>query len=171
MNQGGVTYNLEKINVHESFNDEISLENDIALLKVDRDIDLNDKISLIPLEMEDVPAGSKVFSAGWGQTTSDKGPASNDLQFLSMTTINTEICRNHFVTENEPVFDSNICTQPTGGQGTCAGDSGGPLVYNGKLVGILSWGLICGGRDPEVYVRVSAFQPWIDSHMDEEYLI
>ena len=51
---------------------------------------------------------------------------------------------------------------------SCHGDSGGPLVtagINRRLVGIVSWGIGCGGgRDfPGIYTRVSAYSGWIRS--------
>jgi len=39
-------------------------------------------------------------------------------------------------------------------------DYGGPLVANNKLVGMYSWGGICGDI-PDVYTKVSALCDWI----------
>lgn len=48
---------------------------------------------------------------------------------------------------------------------TCQGDSGGPLVAGTgaqrRLVGVVSWGIDCGGRTPGVYTRVSAYTPFL----------
>lgn len=43
----------------------------------------------------------------------------------------------------------------------CNEDHGHPLVYQNNLVGILSFASICNGSPP-VYVRVSAYVPWIN---------
>lgn len=52
------------------------------------------------------------------------------------------------------------------------GDGGGPLVCptmddsNSYIqVGIVSWGIGCGGDIPGVYVNVTHFRPWIDREM------
>lgn len=38
------------------------------------------------------------------------------------------------------VFSNFLGFDQTGGQGTCSGDSGGPAIYNGKVVGVTSFG-------------------------------
>lgn len=54
---------------------------------------------------------------------------------------------------------------------SCAGDSGGPLQMfpsNSKVatvVGVVSYGMGCGGRLPGVYTRVAHYVKWIESYV------
>ena len=69
--------------------------------------------------------------------------------------------RSDFVTANM------ICAgESSGAHDACYGDSGGPLfVRNGgkvKQVGIVSWGLGCGGVDTYgVYTRLGNYSDWV----------
>ncbi|XP_039765809.1 chymotrypsin-2-like isoform X2 [Pararge aegeria] len=47
------------------------------------------------------------------------------------------------------------------GWGRLSGDSGGPLIEDGKIVGVVSWGVPCAKGFPDVYSRVFTFKDWI----------
>jgi hypothetical protein len=68
------------------------------------------------------------------------------------------------------VSDGMVCAgYENGGKNACFGDSGGPLMIpmaaapGWKQVGVVSWGPgSCGSAQrPNVYTRISAYQPWI----------
>ncbi|WP_267973800.1 trypsin-like serine protease [Streptomyces parvulus] len=43
------------------------------------------------------------------------------------------------------------------GVSACEGDSGGPLAQNGRVIGVVSWGVAsCNGRYPSVHTNVAA---------------
>ncbi len=71
------------------------------------------------------------------------------------------------------IADTEICAMQAGTRkDSCQGDSGGPLVAaepDGKFVqvGVVSWGLGCGGSTPGVYTRVAAFSEWLASTMHD----
>ena len=51
-----------------------------------------------------------------------------------------------------------------GGADSCQGDSGGPLSCNGKLTGIVSFGIGCGRpMYPGIYTKVEMYASWIES--------
>lgn len=41
------------------------------------------------------------------------------------------------------------------------GDSGGPLVVNGRLAGVVSWGIPCAIGLPDVFGRIDFVHQWI----------
>lgn len=64
------------------------------------------------------------------------------------------------------VGDYHMCTFTKEGEGSCYGDSGGPLVLNGKLVGIVNWGVPCAQGYPDVNANVAYFADWINEQME-----
>lgn len=66
--------------------------------------------------------------------------------------------------------ESQYCTHdPNGKSDSCEGDSGGPiqLIYENapiaKIVGIVSFGSICGSTLPSINTRVASYLDWIES--------
>ncbi|MED6275886.1 hypothetical protein CHARACLAT_031233 [Characodon lateralis] len=62
------------------------------------------------------------------------------------------------------ITNNMICAGSNeGGRDSCQGDSGGPLICNGKLEGIVSWGIGCAySFYPGVYTNVRNYISWID---------
>lgn len=53
--------------------------------------------------------------------------------------------------------------QLKGGTDSCQGDSGGPLVYDGRVIGVVSWGYGCAEAGlPGVYADVHYYHQWIE---------
>ena len=72
---------------------------------------------------------------------------------------------------SEGVKEGQLCTIGTKKDGlfgdTCQGDSGGPLQMLVKdkfyLVGITSFGIGCGTKNPGIFTRVAYYLDWIES--------
>lgn len=151
--------------MHSEFN-KPPYANDIALVKIDGAIVMNDKVQTIGLATEDLPAKtplklSKLAQlaqkmqiineffclsqiAGWGRLQAG-GEAPQKLQVITLNAIPTKDCKNIL---GEDVHVGHVCTYNKAGEGACNGDSGGPLVVkNGdklQVVGVVNWGIPCG---------------------------
>lgn len=106
--------------------------------------------------------GVSAIVTGWGGTAVTGGPAPNNLQALTTTTLTNADCAARHTANNRPfVLDHKICTFTQAGQGICQGDSGGPLVANGQVIGTVSWNIPCARGFPDAFDRVAFFRSWI----------
>nr|QFZ95603.1 serine protease 2 [Lasioderma serricorne] len=151
--------------------------NDIALLRLDRDVTFSDYIKPLCLQVEHVVNTYDPLTAtGWGRTEFG-GQTSDILIKVKLDYFTNEECNEVFQKNSKKrlpdgVIDSvQVCA---GGRDermdTCQGDSGGPLqTYSFKkkifyLVGITSFGIACGTQGiPAVYTRISGYVDWIEN--------
>ncbi|XP_075046687.1 chymotrypsin-like elastase family member 3B [Mixophyes fleayi] len=159
----------EDIFVHARWNNDcVQCGYDIALMKLSRDAELNDKVQLgcLPPVERLLTNGHQCYGTGWG-TIYTNGPQALVLQQAVL-----------------PVVDHAHCTQPDWwgsfidesllcaggfGQDCCNSDSGGPLncqAADGRwyIEGITSFGTAkCNTlKKPTVFARVTLFNDWID---------
>ena len=73
-----------------------------------------------------------------------------------------EVCNNAYEAYGG-ITENMICAAALGGgKDACQGDSGGPLVVDGKLVGIVSWGVGCAlPLYPGVYSNVATLKSFV----------
>ncbi|XP_017797297.1 PREDICTED: chymotrypsin-1 [Habropoda laboriosa] len=155
LKSGGESYAVQKIVAHSGFSS-TRLVNDVAVIRVDRDIKFSNLVKPISLATSGTFEGSPCVLTGWG-TTRLGGNVPNNLQMIDLVIETQEKCKKaHWRVES-----SHICTYTKVGEGACHGDSGGPLVVHGVQVGIVSYGQPCAVGKPDVYTRVSSFVPWI----------
>lgn len=168
----GTLVPISQIIVHEKYDDENTL-NDMALLILESEISLNDKIQTACLPLPSIyfpPENTPVFAAGWG-TTSYGGSAPNLLNNIRLTVYPSKTCDDVGTIHD---WNSQICAGDLQtSKDTCQGDSGGPLYIaqfeNGRaryfIAGIVSFGVGCA--DPAypagIYTRVSNYINWINS--------
>ncbi|ROL54032.1 Mast cell protease 4 [Anabarilius grahami] len=134
---------------------------DIMLLKLEKKVNLNNKVGVIPLpkEGEDVKAETACSVAGWGRLTD--GSASNLLMEAKVSIINNNECRKKW----GPSYSVSqmICVYGYGG--SCHGDSGGPLVCGNTAVGVTIFSELghCNSPEhPNGYTKISAYIQWIN---------
>ncbi|XP_046469211.1 uncharacterized protein [Neodiprion pinetum] len=151
-----------------------TLYNDLAILKLDHDIDFerNPHISpaCLPNRHDDF-TGTRCWTTGWGKDAfGDSGKYQNILKEVDVPVLSNAVCENQmrrtrlgYSFNLHPGF---ICAGGEEGKDACKGDGGGPMVCerqgHWQLAGVVSWGIGCGQAGvPGVYTRVSHYLDWI----------
>ena len=161
----GERYYVSEVIVNENY-DSQTLENDIALLKLEQPIDVINAAPIKLINSEDVYYGATdpgVMSwvTGWGLTWVDPMVFPYVLQKVQLPIITNAQAATVWGTI--PSTDL-MAGYLNGNKDACNGDSGGPLVVpvfdEYKLAGIVSW----GSEECDTYgayTRVSDFETWI----------
>ncbi|XP_065093744.1 uncharacterized protein LOC135714336 isoform X3 [Ochlerotatus camptorhynchus] len=152
-----------------------TLDNDLAILKMDRPADLSNAPHISPACLPDKFtdfSGQRCWTTGWGKDAfGDYGKYQNILKEVDVPIINHQQCQNQLrQTRLGYSYNLNpgfVCAGGEEGKDACKGDGGGPLVCerNGswQVVGIVSWGIGCGKANvPGVYVKVAHYLDWIN---------
>ncbi|TDU90429.1 trypsin [Kribbella voronezhensis] len=115
-------------------------------------------VATLPLETsraaDAVGAQSTVY--GWGDTEGT-GPEDR-FQKVLVPVLGDAYCGDVYASDGY-VANGEICAgYKSGGKDSCQGDSGGPLVLNGRLFGVVSWGIGCADAgNPGVYAEVASY--------------
>ncbi|MEW2397863.1 trypsin-like serine protease [Streptomyces sp. NPDC046862] len=158
--------------------DAATIKNDVAVLTLDRPLEQQWLRLAASNDSSLYTPGTTGTVYGWGLTSgADGAELSPTLRKANLPVVADSTCNTAMQSvlgEDDFAEGSMICagTPATGGDsGTispCNGDSGGPLVVNGKIIGIVSWGVTgctAEGAYP-VFTKVSAYtwaaQPRID---------
>jgi len=157
--------------IHPNY-DSSTLNNDVALLKLDSPLTITAEAAPIPLNTDDACplAGATCSVAGWG-TLSSGGSTPDAAQAVNVTVKTNAQCDSDY--PREDITEGMICAgDPEGGKDSCQGDSGGPFVCTcggvTKQVGVVSWGYGCALRQyPGVYARVSKYVDWIRTNVPD----
>merc|ERR1712020_625972 len=163
------------------------LSNDLAILYVERDINLNHpyvNTACLPSCADQFDyqfsngTGVRCFVAGWGKDEHD-----GSFQFIpkkvDLPLVNDNQCEASLQTalnaqrpgagDRFRIHPSEICAGAEVGKDACTGDGGSPLVCQAKsgrwtVMGLVAWGVGCASDLPGVYVRMSYFKDWIDAN-------
>jgi secreted trypsin-like serine protease len=102
--------------------------------------------------------GTSAMVTGWGDLTGG-GDYARSLRATRLHVLPDARCEKAYPGSDDGTYltKSMLCAgEAGGGHDACQGDSGGPLVAQGKLIGLVSWGIGCGrAGSPGVYTRVS----------------
>ncbi|WP_328996493.1 serine protease [Kribbella sp. NBC_01245] len=128
---------------------------DVAVLTLAKPFTGVPVLALETSEAADVE-GAKAVVYGWGNTQGT-GPE-EVFQKVDAPVLGDAYCSDVYA-ENDYVAKGEICGGfKEGGKDSCQGDSGGPLVLNGRLFGVVSWGIGCAeAGHPGVYAEVATY--------------
>ncbi|XP_051869414.1 coagulation factor VII-like [Pristis pectinata] len=164
--------NVSEMIQHENYNPN-TVDNDIAMLKLDVPITLNDYAVPICLpepgfavrELRQIRFSTV---SGWGKQL-EAGLIANILQVLQVPIVWTSLCRQ---TTRYNITDNMFCAGYIEAlKDTCKGDSGGPHVTKYKdtwfLTGIVSWGEGCAREGKYgIYTKVHKYFNWIGQFLN-----
>lgn len=154
---------IEKVTSHPGYR---GSENDIALIRLARDVQFSDYIQPICLPIDDELRTKDLvnlhpFVAGWGAIRF-RGPGSKALLEIQIPIVSEEKCRKAYADISQAIIDERVvCAGYTRGtKDACRGDSGGPLMLPENAYfytyGVISYGKQCALPGvPGVYSRVT----------------
>lgn len=141
------------------------LFNDIALIRLPRDIQYTNRIQAVRLAVNSAApyVNQEALASGYGRIRDNM--STNQLWWTSLRVMSNQDCRNYY---GNIITSEKLCTH-TGPppHSTCQGDSGGPLVLNNNnnrmQIGISSFvGQTCEGNSPAGFQRVNVHKRWIE---------
>ncbi|XP_038221143.1 phenoloxidase-activating factor 2-like [Zerene cesonia] len=154
-----------------------SLRNDLALLRLDRPLELADHINVIcmPGDQQEFETNRNCVANGWGKNVfGKKGHYAVILKKVELDMVPFDSCNAQLKQTRLGKFfnlhKSFVCAGGQPGKDTCQGDGGAPLACpiapdRYTLTGLVAWGIGCGDQIPAVYARVSLFRRWVDEKM------
>ncbi|XP_029601879.1 haptoglobin isoform X1 [Salmo trutta] len=165
---------VEKVVLHPGFQSVSDWDNDLALIQLKEPFTLSEAVMPIPLPErgEDLAeaAQEKGIITGWGWGVHFT-PAES-LKHLVLPVASHSFCKAEYNRGGStPTIDDNMfCTGDSKYQeNVCFGDAGGALAVqdpkDGRVyaAGILSFDKACAVRKYAVYMKLSAYMPWINS--------
>uniref|UniRef100_A0A6B2EGH1 Putative serine protease 18d n=1 Tax=Phlebotomus kandelakii TaxID=1109342 RepID=A0A6B2EGH1_9DIPT len=167
-------YGVETIISHPDYKGS-SVYNDLALIRLDKNVEFNQFIRPACLAKEWTSSDSRVTAYGWGHT-SFGGVESPVLMKIPLTVYATKECSDNYPASRRlrtGIMNTQICAgDPDGFRDTCQGDSGGPISMSEYIedinasifyiLGVTSFGQGCGGVIPAIYTNVFSYSEWIE---------
>ncbi|NEY36218.1 trypsin-like serine protease [Streptomyces sp. PRKS01-65] len=117
--------------------------------------------------------GTPATVYGWGRTSSASDDISPTLKKASVPMRSDSACTSYFGSDFVP-GQMTCAGNPASGQDTgtvspCNGDSGGPLVVNGRIAGVVSWGVedcVATGAH-SVYAKTRTYAGAVNARIDD----
>ncbi|XP_055607281.1 lectizyme-like [Uranotaenia lowii] len=166
--------NVSEFLVHEKRSPGFVGPNDIALIRLQSPVQLNERVSTVRLDWRKTPISGRATLPGWGSISSTIEqiyPAK--LHKVELPVFPYDVCLQYFPLFN-PLEDTNFCAgEMSGTANACHRDSGGPLIQEvdniATQIGIVSWGALpCTAyRSPTVITWVAIFKEWVRMKVGE----
>jgi len=130
-------------------------------------------VQVVTLAFSPPAPGTQCVTAGWGPLFGTMTYMSWWLQKLPASIVDREECITRYADCSDcPDIAEDAFCSGAGDAGPCFGymwgDVGGPLVCGGKLAGVVSWGIGCGGY-PWVNTDIVTHIQWIMETMGKQY--
>ncbi|XP_074035860.1 serine protease persephone-like [Leptinotarsa decemlineata] len=154
---------IKKATLYPSYNI-TTKHHDIAIVEIARRVSFSDRIQPATLYAgQDDPQGLTI--AGWGVSEQGRSTRLRKAKILSVPVSACDTIYGILMFGKKSIVSSQICAGG-GAKDACWGDSGGPLFIQQdsgvfSVVGVVSFGIGCGGNVPTVYTRVSKYLDWI----------
>ncbi|XP_034485808.1 trypsin-4 [Drosophila innubila] len=161
---GGSIMTVRTIYKHPSY-DTTDMNFDVALLRTQAGaltLDPNVAPIKLPEAGEAIQENISAIVSGWGHMSSTEPMLSSVLKYTTVMTVNQQKCQND-LSFHGGVSEAMFCAAARNTD-ACQGDSGGPLTVQGRLIGIVSWGVGCADPYyPGVYTRLShpSIRRWV----------
>ncbi|XP_072383602.1 serine protease persephone-like isoform X2 [Diabrotica undecimpunctata] len=161
---------IKRIRIHESY-DQLGKHGDLAIIELRRNATFSDSVKPACLYWKhDDPR--ELLVTGWGKkSVFNEDDRSIILQKAKLVPVSVSSCNNTYSSiflGIRTIENTQICAFGNASD-ACWGDSGGPLQIREdaafSIVGIVSYGVGCGGKNPGVYTRVSQFVDWIEKYV------
>lgn len=168
---------IEQSIAHKEYNSN-NKDNDIALLKLSKDVSISEYVNPICLPRSDELrkkdyAGLNLTVAGWGETVPLH---TSDVKMKVQVPVKSnDACAKLLFPEMEDfvISETKLCAGGVKGEDSCKGDSGSPLMFNDGsnwyAIGLVSYGRQeCGAENaPGRYTRVTKYIEWIEDTLKE----
>ncbi|GFY41943.1 transmembrane protease serine 2 [Trichonephila inaurata madagascariensis] len=144
-------------------------EYDIALMKLDKPVTLNDDIQTVCLPTKDSLYEDMTAQViGWGVSEKGGRESAKVLQTLTENVPANSMCAFVYAILGIPVTRRHVCAGGENNKGICFGDSGGPLVAMNETkpiaIGVASFVSRRGCAQtfiPAVYTNVASYMDWV----------
>uniref|UniRef100_D9HQ78 trypsin n=1 Tax=Heliconius melpomene TaxID=34740 RepID=D9HQ78_HELME len=150
-------WNRTKLHTHDYDYQLALLEKPVPITSASRPIAI--------AQPSDIQPGIFVSITGWGYLKYKANRMQDVLHRIYIPLLSERECRNLPDGQYSQITERMFCAGFTNGtKDSCQGDSGSPVVYQGKLLGLVSYGIGCAEPNhPGVYANVPLARSWITS--------